>query len=58
MVSVLDSNVVDVKSPTGISCHLGFALIFKLYKCMVEVPHLRPTAVYQISTSILVEWVL
>jgi hypothetical protein len=36
--------------------HLGFkSKLFKLYKCMVGVPHLKSTAEYQKSTVILGE---
>jgi hypothetical protein len=36
--------------------HLGFkSKLFKLYKCMVGIPHLKSTAGYQKSTVILGE---
>jgi len=48
--------ISPVKFPTT-KFLLGFGF-FILLKCMVGIPHPKPTAGYQISTSILVGWAL
>jgi hypothetical protein len=57
VVSVLDSNVVDVKLPTNDKVlsiwGLSQRYIFKLYKRMGGITHRKSTAGYEMSTSIL-----